>query len=287
MKQDIVDIDLDALRELYSVAKKSVNDIQKTYEQMIEYHNNMIIEKIKYITQDLPSLELEIEQHNQNLEKELANEKYLINILSSSDTFSDLENIISDLTNNHRKLGELENSLSQIETSEENITKINDDIELLDGNRFTTEFQSLLLKQLMKFNKHFKEVSKELYGEEYGITFSVKEDRKTKQKYYAFECFNLNTSSGKKQGEILCFDIAYILFARREGIPNLNFILNDKKELMHGNQLLKVNDFAWKNNIQLVFSILEDKIPKELNNDKHIVLSLSEKDKLFRIEEQK
>ncbi|MEK4380254.1 DUF2326 domain-containing protein [Bacillus sp. FSL R5-0434] len=287
LKQDIVDIDLDALRELYSVAKKSVNDIQKTYEQMIEYHNNMIIEKIKYITQDLPSLELEIEQHNQNLEKELANEKYLINILSSSDTFSDLENIISDLTNNHRKLGELENSLSQIETSEENITKINDDIELLDGNRFTTEFQSLLLKQLMKFNKHFKEVSKELYGEEYGITFSVKEDRKTKQKYYAFECFNLNTSSGKKQGEILCFDIAYILFARREGIPNLNFILNDKKELMHGNQLLKVNDFAWKNNIQLVFSILEDKIPKELNNDKHIVLSLSEKDKLFRIEEQK
>ncbi|AKL87024.1 ATPase involved in DNA repair [Bacillus atrophaeus UCMB-5137] len=287
LKQDIADIDLDALRELYSVAKKSVNDIQKTYEQMIEYHNNMIIEKIKYITQDLPSLELEIEQHNQNLEKELANEKYLINILSSSDTFSDLENIISDLTNNHRKLGELENSLSQIETSEENITKINDDIELLDGNRFTTEFQSLLLKQLMKFNKHFKEVSKELYGEEYGITFSVKEDRKTKQKYYAFECFNLNTSSGKKQGEILCFDIAYILFARSEGIPNLNFILNDKKELMHGNQLLKVNDFAWKNNIQLVFSILEDKIPKELNNDKHIVLSLSEKDKLFRIEEQK
>ncbi|HDR4429548.1 TPA: DUF2326 domain-containing protein [Bacillus cereus] len=285
LKQDISDIDLDALRELYSVAKKSVNEIQKTYEQLIEYHNNMILEKIRYITQDLPNLELEIEQNNQNLEKELANEKYLTNKLSSSDTFSDLESIISDLTNNHQKLGELENSLSQIETSEENITKINDDIELLDGNRFTAEFQELLLKQLMKFNKHFKEVSKELYGEEYGITFSIKEDRKTKQKYYAFECFNLNTSSGKKQGEILCFDIAYILFARNEGIPNLDFILNDKKELMHGNQLLKVNDFAWKNNIQLIFSILKDKIPEEINNDKHIVLRLSEKDKLFRIEE--
>ncbi|SDM65902.1 DUF2326 domain-containing protein [Sediminibacillus halophilus] len=286
LKRDISDVDLDALRGLYSVAKKSVNDIQKTYEQLIQYHNNMILEKIKYITQDLPNLESEIEKHNQNLEKELANEKYLINKLSSSDTFSDLENIISDLTSNHQKLGELENSLSQIETSEENITKINDDIELLDGNRFTTEFQDLLKKQLMKFNKHFKEVSKELYGEEYGITFSVKEDRKTKKNYYAFECFNLNISSGKKQGEILCFDIAYILFARSEGIPHLDFILNDKKELMHGNQLLKVNDFAWKNNIQLVFSILKDKIPEEINNDKHIVLSLSEKDKLFRIEEQ-
>ncbi|WP_431793202.1 DUF2326 domain-containing protein [Bacillus altitudinis] len=286
LKQDISDVDLDALKELYSVAKKSVIGIQKTYEQLIEYHNNMIIEKIRYITQDLPNLELEIERYNQNLEKELASEKYLINKLSSSDTFSDLESIISDLTNNHQKLGELENSLSQIETSEANINKINDDIALLDGNRFTAEFQEVLLKQLMKFNKYFKEVSKELYGEEYGITFSIKEDRKTKQKYYGFECFNLNISSGKKQGEILCFDIAYILFARNEGIPNLDFILNDKKELMHGNQLLKVNDFAWKNDIQLIFSILKDKIPEEINNDKHIVLSLSEKDKLFRIEEQ-
>jgi len=67
----------------------------------------------------------------------------------------------------------------------------------------------------------------------------------------------------------------------------LDFILNDKKELMHGNQLIKVNDFAWKNNIQLVFSILKDKIPEELNNEKHIVLILSEKDKLFRIEGKK
>ncbi|MED1068053.1 MULTISPECIES: DUF2326 domain-containing protein [Bacillus subtilis group] len=286
LKQDISDIDLVGLRELYSVAKKSVNDIQKTYEQLIEYHNNMILEKIRYITQDLPDLESEIERHNQNLEKELANERYLTNKLSTSDTFSDLESIISDLTNNHRKLGELENSLAQIETSEENINKINEDIKLLDGNRFTEEFQDLLYEQLKVFNKHFKDVSKELYGEEYGITFSVKEDPKTKKKYYNFECFNLNISSGKKQGEILCFDIAYILFARSEDIPHLEFILNDKKELMHGNQLLKVNDFAWKNNIQLVFSILKDKIPEELNDDKHIVLRLSEKDKLFRIEEQ-
>lgn len=77
------------------------------------------------------------------------------------------------------------------------------------------------------------------------------------------------------------------MFARSEDLPHLNFILNDKKELMHGNQLTKVNNYAWKNNLQLVFSILEDKIPSELNNDKHIVLRLSEKDKLFKIENQK
>lgn len=285
LKKDVTNVDLNDLRELYSAAKKSVKDIQVTFEQMVKYHNNMILEKIKYITQDLPSLEVEINSYKKELEKQLSVEKELINKLSTSDTFSDLENIISELTDNHRKLGELENSISQIEESERNIQGVIKEIELLDGNRFTNEFQELLKNQLKKFNRFFTDVSKELYGEEYGLSYQIKEDKKTKQQYYSFESFNLNTSSGKKQGEILCFDIAYILFARSENIPALNFILNDKKELMHGNQLLKVNDFAWKNNIQLVFSILNDKIPQQLNDNKHIVLRLSENDKLFKIED--
>lgn len=284
LKQDISNVDLNTLRELYSVAKKSVKEIQVTFEQMVQYHNNMILEKIKYITQDLPSLEAKIDSYKKDLEKQLSIEKVLINKISTSDSFSDLENTISELTENYRKLGELENSISQIKESESNIQKINEEIESLDGNRFTNEFQEELKKQLKKFNRYFTDVSKELYGEEYGLTYHLKEDKKTRQQYYSFESFNLNTSSGKKQGEILCFDIAYILFARSENIPTLNFILNDKKELMHGNQLLKVNEFAWENNIQLVFSILKDKIPQQINDNKHIVLRLSENDKLFRIE---
>lgn len=286
LKQDVSNIDFEALRELYSVAKKNVNEIQITFEEMIKYHNNMILEKIKYITQDLPELDIKIKNLKSELDKQLYNEEKLIKKLSTSDTFSDLEQIITELTNNHRKLGELDNSINQIESLEKSIMELNEEIELLEGNRFSEEFQDLLLKQLKKFNRFFTKVSKELYGEEYGITFEIKEDKKTKQQYFSFDSFNLNTSSGKKQGEILCFDIAYILFARKENIPALDFILNDKKELMHGNQLLQVNNFAWKNNIQLVFSILKDKIPEQLNSSKHIVLHLSEKDKLFRIENE-
>ncbi|AZJ18496.1 DUF2326 domain-containing protein [Bacillus wiedmannii bv. thuringiensis] len=285
LREDISVVDLNSLKEIYSVAKKSVSNIQVTFEEMVKYHNNMILEKIKYITQDLPSLESKIEEYKKELENDLLLEKDLVSKISISDTFSDLEKIISELTNNYRRLGEVENSISQIELSETNIRNISEEIDLLEGNRFSEEFQNLLMKQLMKFNRYFTEVSKQLYGEEYGISFKINEDRKTKQPFYSFESFNLNTSSGKKQGEILCFDIAYILFARSENIPALNFILNDKKELMHGNQLVKVNEFASKNNIQLVFSILKDKIPDGLNNDKHIVLKLSENDKLFKIED--
>ncbi|MFC6648325.1 DUF2326 domain-containing protein [Paenibacillus rhizoplanae] len=74
------------------------------------------------------------------------------------------------------------------------------------------------------------------------------------------------------------------MFADEENIPVLHFILNDKKELMHSNQLIKVAGFAKNKNIQLIFSILEDKLPLELNNMEYIVLRLSQSDKLFRIE---
>ena len=91
-------------------------------------------------------------------------------------------------------------------------------------------------------------------------------------------------SSGKKQGEILCFDLVYTMFADEEDTPCLHFLLNDKKELMHDNQLIKVAEFARDNNIQLVLSILKDKLPSLAMDIAHVAVELSQDNKLFRIE---
>ena len=114
----------------------------------------------------------------------------------------------------------------------------------------------------------------------------MKPDTKTVKgrRLYEFTAFNLNFSSGKKQGEISCFDIAYTLFADEENIPCMHFLLNDKKELMHGNQLLKIANLVNVKGIQFIASILKDKLPGELNKDEYVILKLSQEDKLFRIE---
>lgn len=90
----------------------------------------------------------------------------------------------------------------------------------------------------------------------------------------------------EKQGEIVCFDIAYILFADEENIPCFHFLLNDKKELMHGNQLVRIANLVerYKSQIQYVASILKDKLPKELSDEKNFIVKLSQENKLFRIE---
>lgn len=287
LNKDFSNLDINELREIYSTAKSNITGIQTTFEMMVQYHNKMILEKIRFITQDLPKLNKDLQIYNTQLKELLIREKELAQGISNSDTFKDLENIVSDLTNQYQRLGELQTLLEQINNAEDVILKLKNEIKLLDEGIFSTEFEDKLTKRLMNFNRIFADVSKQLYGEKYGITYEKRKDDKTKQKFYYFESFNANTSSGKKQGEILCFDIAYILYAREKKIPKLDFLLNDKKELMHGNQLRKVSDFAETNKIQLVFSILKDKLPIELNNKDHIVLSLSDADKLFRIESNK
>ena len=100
-----------------------------------------------------------------------------------------------------------------------------------------------------------------------------------------YNSFNTNFSSGKKQGEISCFDIAYISFADEENIPCRHFLLNDKKELMYDNQLVEIANLVNENNIQFVASILSDKLPPQLNQEKYFVVKLAEDNKLFKIEE--
>ena len=53
---------------------------------------------------------------------------------------------------------------------------------------------------------------------------------------------------------------------------------------MHDNQLIKVAEFLQDRDIQLVISILKDKLPNELNKDKYFIVKLSQNNKLFKIE---
>lgn len=73
-------------------------------------------------------------------------------------------------------------------------------------------------------------------------------------------------------------------FADEEGIDCLHFILNDKKELVHGNQLSKIAELSRDHGVQVVISMLRDKLPRSMDCSEYIILSLSQDDKLFRIE---
>lgn len=283
LEQSISHIDLQQLRLIYEEVTENISGIQKTFEDLVAFHNNMVIEKVKYISQDLPELMSKLKDSQEELSLLLKQEKELTDKVAKGDSFEELEKIIFELNEKYRIKGEYESVISQLNEVEENIETLNEQIDNIDNYLFSGDFETLLKEQVKKFNKIFSNISQELYGEKYALTFK-KETNKKEQQFYKFNAFNANMSSGKKQGEILCFDLAYLLFADEEGLPCLHFLLNDKKELMHDNQLIKVAEFIQNKNIQLVISILKDKLPKAVLDKAHIAVELSQQEKLFRIE---
>ena len=280
------DIDINSLKSIYKeYSKYNLSNLDKSFENLVTYHNDMIKEKIKFVTKSIPDLELTIdklkeEKKNYISEMNLLNEK-----IKNSKSLNDLESIISELNENYQKMGELEKLLAQVQESENTIVSINDSIAKQESYIFLDDFKEKLSDTLSNFNSnYFSCVSKKLYNEEYNISFDIVKNKTSGKNVYKFKSYNDNNSSGKKQGEIICFDLAYILFARDYNIPHLDFILNDKKELLDGQKLLDASLFAEKNNIQIVCSILRDKLPTDLINSENIILELSQQDKLFRIE---
>ena len=276
-------IDLQQLQLIYNQAKINISSIQKSFEELVQFHNQMVNEKINYITKELPSLSRKINEKDSELKNLLQKEIELSEIISKSDSFEELENLIVELNEKHRNKGEYESTIQQLEDVEKNLKVYNEHLEAIDNEIFTDEFEAAVKHQLNKFNSFFATTSDVLYGEKYALKYDIVTNKKG-QRLYKFNAFNLNFSSGKKQGEISCFDIAYTLFADEENMPCMHFLLNDKKELMHDNQLVKIAELVNRSNIQFVAAMLKDKLPEELNNEDYFVVKLSEDDKLFRIE---
>lgn len=276
--------DVFQLEMIYKQASAYVPKMQRTFKELVDFHNTMLENKKAFVAQELPSIQEEIESLSVELERLKEKETVMAEKVLKSDTYEELEVIIVQLSELSRRKGEFESYICQIESAEKAIKEKCEEMKKIDDGLFTADFAQRLETQRDKFNKIFSEVSHEIYDEQYIISYEV-DTQKGKQLYKFHITDVANFSSGKKQGEISCFDIAYTVFADQEGIPCLHFILNDKKELVHGNQLNKFAEAVNKYNVQFVCSMLYDKLPSVLRKDEHVVVRLSQDSKLFRIEE--
>lgn len=277
------DVDLVQLKHIYQQAKAFIPNLQKTFNDMVAYHNQMLEQKIKFITEDLPLLDNKLKMANNELNALREKEFNLSKRITGYATFADLEDIISRINNLYNKKGKCESIIEQITEVETNLQKKNEELRNMDEGLFSESFKNKLEEQRRKFNVIFSSISEKLYDEQYAVNCDPVTNSKGQQ-HYKFSIMNVNFSSGKKQGEISSFDIAYTIFADKNNIPCLHFLLSDKKELMHDNQLVKIADVVNNTNIQFITSILEDKLPEEWKNDNYFIVKLSENDKLFRIE---
>lgn len=270
-------IDASQIKKLYERANSLIPNLQVSFEDTIKFHNDLLNEKLKYITKELPELEATINQTKIRLTAFQRKESLLTIKLKKSGFTEDLEIIVIELNKLSEKKGSLEEQKRLWESSIEKLKNIEN--ELNGINEGITSGDDLIQNRITLFNKYFSDLSNQLYGEYYLLS-----TQKT-EKGYDLIVTNIegNPSTGKKKGQIAAFDFAYIKFADSLDINCLHFVMHDQLENIHDNQLNTIVEVANQLNGQYIVPILRDKVPSNIDISDFEVLSLSQSNKLFRI----
>lgn len=271
-------IDISQIKRIYEEAKVLVPNLQKTFEETLNFHNSMVKEKIKYITQELPSLETYLGTLKRKLDSLLSQEKQITDELRKTETLDGLEQIITELNKAYEKKGSYEELKRIWGNSVDKLSTINSDLEKINSG--ITSKDDLIQERISEFNKYFSDISNRLYGE----LFVLSSDRNDKGYELNISSISGNLGTGKKKGQIAAFDLAYIQFADALNIECLHFILHDQIENVHDNQISSLlTEIVSNINCQYVLPVLRDKLPADIDISQYETLSLSQADKLFRV----
>ena len=277
LEQEYTQIDTTKIKSLYEKAKSLIPSIQVSFEDTVKFHNDLISEKLEYITKELPEIEQQIRKIKSDIVVLRKEEDILTETLNKSVLVGDFEKTILELNKLFERKGNLEEQKRLWLYSQEKLSEIDNNLNAI--NLSISSKDSQIQNRITEFNKYFSVMSNKLYGETYLLSSQKNE------KGYELIVTNLegNPSTGKKKGQIAAFDFAYIEFADKLGIECLHFIMHDQLETIHDNQLNTIVEVANSINGQYIVPILRDKIPENIDISSFEVLSLSQDDKLFKV----
>jgi len=285
LESDRSKISADEIRDLYDEAKLLVPNLQKSFEESLTFHNQMIENKLHFITRDLPKFREEEQRLIKTIHKLEAEASQYQRLLKTDTTLSALEEINTDLralTGRHAQLAEQKRIWDDCLAE---LTRIKEKL-----NRHATKAATLneqVDENLESFNPHFRRISKELYKDEYAIKRREFNDRGEPSTYlkFAITGISANPGTGEKKGQITAFDLAYIEFAEDLDIPHLNFILHDQIENVDGRQIVTILEKLVPSiNCQYIAPILKDKVPEGIDLERYKLVELSQSDKLFKFQ---
>ncbi|EKN6165999.1 DUF2326 domain-containing protein, partial [Yersinia enterocolitica] len=165
-------------------------------------------------------------------------------------------------------------------------SKVNDlTIKLKDISFKIDKYISQFDDNLKIFNKYFSKYTRQLYSEEFILSYEYKSD------LFQFTIDPIgniqsqgNLGDGKKKAQVSAFDLAYLSLQEETSSRFIRFVAHDGIEAIHQNQIKTLFDIAATIDGQYIIAILKDKLASI--DGKTIatstILELSENDKFFK-----
>lgn len=273
LKDEKAEVDLSSIKLLYSETQIYNDKLQKDFEDIVKFHNNMILNKIEFSNKVLAIKKSKLDNFI-NKRKTLIESYQIKKENQETELFVELNNLNDTLILKSNELKIIKNALENIEKSENKLNEIQKRLnEILEQIK---KEKSTLQQNIDIFNNYFAQYTKKLYNEEYFIYMG---DDISKP-------FEINTKfnpgDGKKKAVITAFDLAYSAFLSESKLGYPKFIAEDQMELIDIKQLKILFEISNNVDSQLIIPVLKSKISQIENLDKHEILSLSEENKFFK-----
>lgn len=155
----VVQVTSTCLKAIYKQAQRFVPDLHHTFEQLLEYHNSMLVRKADFIADELPTIENQIVKLEARIDELHKSEKVLSQKLTQSVSYVDYENLVTELTQKYERMGSLKQQIEQIDKVEERIERLKQKLADINGVLFTEEFKGKVQKQLDKLNFYLRGIS--------------------------------------------------------------------------------------------------------------------------------
>lgn len=273
-------VDFITLRAIYEEAKSYIPDLQKRFEDMVTFHNSMIQNRIDFINSQLLGKKKMLEEYSEKLNTFIIEkEKVTIDALDEGllDELNILNKHIEELS---IKKGEIQKSISLLEEHEQIRAQLSRELSEIQNQINCNGVQD----KIKKFNHIFANYCDKLYGEKYLLAYNEKWKEESK---FPIEIASLggNVGTGKKKAIILAFDLAYMQYSIDSNIPVPQFIIHDKMENTHINQLKTIFKLCDDIQGQYIIPILRERIDKidKIYIEKTKVLELSSTNKFFKV----
>ena len=280
LSQDKKQVDFSALKLIYEEAKSYIPNLQKSFEEMVNFHNAMIQNRIDFIGSQLTAKQMLLMRYSEQLNAILA-EKERVTIEALDEGLLDELNMLNkEIEELSLKKGEIQQSINLIEEQEQSRVKYSKELSEIEEQMESDGVE----EKIKKFNQIFAGYCDKLYGEKYLLAYN--ENWKAEGKFpISIASLGGNVGTGKKKAVIVAYDLAYMQYSIDAGIKVPQFVIHDKMENTHINQLKTIFEICEKIEGQYIIPILRERIDKIENSfiEKATVLELSSTNKFFGV----
>lgn len=268
-------------RRFYDEICSMVPDLEKTFQDMVDFNRQLSENKVAYFRQVIDELSSQRDEIATQRDALVAdNGRYLA--LVASNKIDEYEQLNDRLGQLRQEIGRSNQIIDTLTSYESDMSSIQNEIDSYStGGLARKGNEGDYASAMASFNRHFKALAKKINDEEPLLVYNPQTGD------FPVSISDMSgTSTGTRKSLLAAYDLAYQQFAAEHNMQVPNFVVHDVMESIEGADLHAIVDAANAIDCQYIVAVLKEKLDSshisQEEQERMQILCLSMDDMVFQ-----